>query len=300
MCYSALVEASYKEYCQQFGLTFDRDGWHDLYRQRSLDLSLKIPDGLTNQLASEDSIFGQSIAKFHADHLAAERLRISLDIESVSAAIEALEAKKPGKTRDKDLGVKMRKRDKLAASLEQPAARGTSYRIYPYQFAAAFAEIDGKRLLTPMRYRVLPRTGVEVPPQYNVFNARRDSLQSARTWKPLFGFKHAIFPFTRFYEWVLRDDRKVEVSFNPDGYDGMWAAALYEECQTEHGLVRSFAMVTDDPPAEVALAGHDRCPVFLDERLTGQWLLPAGQSLSELDALLDHKQPTYYSHALAA
>jgi putative SOS response-associated peptidase YedK len=151
-----------------------------------------------------------------------------------------------------------------------------------------------------MRYRILPRTGVEVPVQYNVFNARRDSLQSARTWKPLFGSKHAIFPFTRFYEWVSRDGKPVEISFSPDGYSGMWAASLYEEYQSEEGLIRSFAMVTDKPPVEVAAAGHDRCPVFLESRLLDHWLLPTGSSLEVLDRLLDHKERPFYSHALAA
>lgn len=300
MCYSALVETSYKEYCQQFGLIFDRDGFHDLFSMRVEAPHLKIPDGLTQQLASEDSAFGRSIAKLHAQFLAGERERVAMEIAAVGAAIEQLEAKKPGKTRDKDLGAKRRKQEKLVASLTQTAAPGTSYRVYPNIFAAAIADIGGQRLLTPMRYRILPRTGVEVPSQYNVFNARRDSLTSARTWKPLFGAQHAIFPFTRFYEWVSRDGKPVEISFSPDGYSGMWAASLYEECRTEHGLIRSFAMVTDEPPAEVAAAGHDRCPVFLESRLLNDWLLPAGKLLEELDRLLDYKEQPFYSHALAA
>lgn len=300
MCYSALVEASYKEYCKQFGLVFDSDGFHDLFSMRVRAPHLKIPEGLTNQLAAEDSAFGRSIAKFHAEFLAGERLRASLEIETIGAAIEQLEAKKAGKTRDKDLGAKLRKREKLVASLDQTAAPGSSYRIYPYSFAGVIAEIDGKRLLTPMRYRILPRTGVEVPAKYNVFNARRDSLRSVRSWAPLFGREHALFPFTRFYEWVSREGKPAEISFSPEGYSGMWAASVYEECQTEFGLVRSFAMVTDDPPAEVAAAGHDRCPVFLQSELIDNWLRPAGQSLETLDALLDHKEQPFYSHALAA
>lgn len=300
MCYSALVEASYQEYCRQFGLVFDRDGFHDLFAMRVAAPHLKIPEGLTQQLMAEDTAFGRSIAQLHAKFQSGERERITGDIATVNTAIEQLETQKPGKTRDKNLGAKLRKREKLAASLEQSAAPGTTYRIYPNYFAAVIAEVDGQRLLTPMRYRILPRTGVEVPTQYNVFNARRDSLQSARNWKPLFGVQHGIFPFTRFYEWVSRDGKPAEISFSPEGYDGMWAAALYEECRTEHGLIRSFAMVTDDPPAEVAEAGHDRCPVFLESGLLDDWLLPAGKSLEALDALLDHKERPFYSYALAA
>lgn len=168
-------------------------------------------------------------------------------------------------------------------------------------FAPVIIEEDDQRKIVPMRYRILPSTGVEIPSQYNVFNARRDSLQSVRTWKPLFGHKHAIFPFERFFEWVGRDGRKVEISFTPEGYDAMWATCLYEECMhQELGLIRSFAMVTDEPPPEVREAGHDRCPVFIEQDLIGRWLEPAGQALEQLDSLLDHKQRTFYAHALAA
>jgi len=163
------------------------------------------------------------------------------------------------------------------------------------------------RELLPMRYRLLPpascllpSTDVEVPPQYNVFNARRDSLRSARSWKPIFGSKHAIFPFEKFYEWVEREGRKVELIFAPDGYPEMWAASLFEETKTRDGVIRSFAMVTDDPPPEVATAGHDRCPVFLREDLIDEWLQPEETGLDRLDSLLDYKQPAYFSNAMAA
>ena len=81
----------------------------------------------------------------------------------------------------------------------------------------------------------------------------------------------------------------------------MWAASLYEEFKSPKlGSIFSFAMVTDAPPPEVAAAGHDRCPVFLDEDHLEAWLNPKKLSLSELEELLDHKQKTYYSHADAA
>lgn len=80
----------------------------------------------------------------------------------------------------------------------------------------------------------------------------------------------------------------------------MWAPALYEEAARDWGVMRSFAIVTDDPPPEVAAAGHNRCPIFLDRTLIDQWLRPAGRTLEQLNAFLDYREPTYYAHALAA
>lgn len=304
MCYSAMVEESWREYCRTFNAQLDWDGFLRLFHARERDLSLKIPDGTDSQLIAFGGSQAMEIRRSQAAYRDLDAMRIKLELQGVEDALREIEARKPSKTRDKDLGVKTRKREKLLAALNPTAYDGGSVRIYPYQFAPVImVDASGHRLLTPMRYRVLPRTGVEVPPKYNVFNARRNSLRgadAARTWRPLFGQKHALFPFARFYEWVDRNGRKTELTFSPDGYDGMWSAALYEETPVEWGILRSFAMVTDDPPPEVAAAGHDRCPVFLDASLIDQWLHPAGQPLEQLDALLDHKQPTYYSHALAA
>jgi hypothetical protein len=55
------------------------------------------------------------------------------------------------------------------------------------------------------------------------------------------------------------------------------------------GLLRSFAMVTDEPPQEIAQAGHDRCPIFLREDLMDVWLNPKGKPLKELHAVLGEK-----------
>jgi putative SOS response-associated peptidase YedK len=78
----------------------------------------------------------------------------------------------------------------------------------------------------------------------------------------------------------------------------MWAASIFEEYERWEG--GSFAMVTDTPPPEVAAAGQDRCPVFIDRALVDRWLLLEGQTLAQLYALLEHKQPTYFSHTHAA
>jgi putative SOS response-associated peptidase YedK len=62
----------------------------------------------------------------------------------------------------------------------------------------------------------------------------------------------------------------------------------------------SFALITDEPPAEVAAAGHDRCPVVLKETNVRAWLAAPGRSVSEYDALLEDKERQLFVHQLAA
>jgi len=300
-----MVRESLRKIERDYEAQINWQSFVNLYKQRELDFSLKIPSGMDHQLISLGGAAANEIKRLCDRHRVAERQRsenalalIDAEIASIDHALQL----KSTKTNQQKRDIKLRKRMKLQQAMESPSLEaGGGYRIYPMYFAPVIMQIGAQRSIVPMRYRLLPRSGLEVPTQYNVFNARRDSLRSARNWTPLFGRKHAIFPFERFFEWVERRESKIEISFSPDGYDGMWAASLYEEYQhPELGVIRSFAMVTDDPPEEVRSAGHDRCPVFLDRTLIDNWLIPDGQSLDQLDALLDHKQRTYYSHALAA
>lgn len=302
MCYSALVDRELRKAEKEYEATINDESFRDLYCMRELDTSIKIPDGMEQSFIEHGGSTGKLIKQSVDRYRRAEQIALNDEAQVLRQEIEALEstiALKPTKTAQNKLGVLNRKLTKINNKIESPNSTG-DYRIYPYYFAPVIIQNDRRREIVPMRYRILPRTGVEVPNQYNVFNARRDSLTTAKNWKPLFGKKHAIFPFIRFFEWVEREGKKVELSFSPD-YESMWAACLYEEYQhPELGLIRSFAMVTDEPPKEIAQTGHDRCPVFLREDLISDWLTPKKKTLEELVALLSEKQPAYYSHAMAA
>ncbi len=303
MCYSAMVREDLRKLEREYQAHLSWDDFIQLYRQRNLDFSLSIPPGMDAQLIALGGTPAKEIKLLCDRYRIEKRKRQEQELAATQSAIAELEqllAAKVTKTNQKKLDAKNRALCKLQTGMAAPSvAAPGSYRIYPYQFAPVIMQGGEQRLIVPMRFRVLPRTG-ELP-DYQLFNARRDQLQVRKTWKLLFGKQHAIFPFERFFEWVGPEDARREITFTPDGYESMWAASLYEECQSrELGLIRSFAMVTDEPPPEVAAAGHDRCPVFIDSALIDKWLQPAGQTLHQLDDLLAHKQPTYFSHMLAA
>lgn len=173
-------------------------------------------------------------------------------------------------------------------------------RIYPNTFAPVLvhgaATQEVKRVITPMRYRLRPHDAFEeVPSKYNLFNARLDSLEKRKSWKPLFGRNHCLFPFQRFYEWVEGEGGKKQlVSFSPSDRKIMWAPGIYDFYKGPEGSFYSFALITKDPPSEVLDAGHDRCPLFLKEAHIDSWLSPAGRSLDELYEILAPVEETLF------
>lgn len=227
--------------------------------------------------------------RFHAEisNSAMENLK-SLQAYENSADMEVLK---------KQMGLKRKPRTSLFKEADH------NDRIYPNSFAPVIVWENGKRVIKPMRYRLRPAgSKEEIPTQYNVFNARLDSLEKRMTWKALFMKQHAIFPFIQFYEWVEdKSGRKKLISFQPEKKEIMWAPALFETWTSKDGLLHfdSFALITDDPPQEVAAQGHDRCPVFMKESNINSWLQPENLNKKEAYLLLKDLEPVYFNSLLA-
>ena len=77
-------------------------------------------------------------------------------------------------------------------------------------------------------------------------------------------------------------------------------ACLWSHWQEGEESLLSFAAVTDDPPAEIAAAGHDRCIIPIKPGNVDGWLSPQGRPLAEQYAILDDRERPYYEHRLAA
>jgi putative SOS response-associated peptidase YedK len=133
------------------------------------------------------------------------------------------------------------------------------------------------------------------------YNARRDNL--TKFWRQQFGSTHAVMAIESLYENVMGPDGQNQVlHFNPKPTGIMLIACLFSEWsdpKTGEKLM-SFAAVTDDPPEEVAAAGHDRMVIRLTRENVGRWLTPLGRSDEELQAILSEPQPAYCEHRVAA
>lgn len=174
-------------------------------------------------------------------------------------------------------------------------------KVFPNYFTNVIVEDKDKRLIIPMRYRVRPHgSKEEIPIKFNVYNARIDSLETAKTWRPLFMHNHGIVPFVKFYEWVPGPDGKPKlITFAPEDREIMWAPCLWDEWISKNGEIhfKSFAIVTDDPPEEILMMGHDRCPIFLKDDYIDEWLNPQKSNKKEIYEILKVKEDVKFAHS---
>ena len=178
-------------------------------------------------------------------------------------------------------------------------------RIYPNYWAPIVTQSSaGERLISPMRYRVRPAwSEKEVPTKYNLFNARLDSLETRKTWSGLYRKRHGVLVMVSFFEWVQdrATGKKKVVQFSPRDHSTMLVPVLWDEWQAPDGSARilSFAVITTDPNPEVLAAGHDRSPIFMQEKFLSTWLNPQAHSRQELYQVLQNPEQEFYEVAAA-
>ncbi len=175
-------------------------------------------------------------------------------------------------------------------------------RIFPNVYAPVIISSHNQNILTPMRYRLRPHDSKqEVPSKYNLFNARLDSLTTRKTWRPLLGKNHGLFPFVRFFEWVEHEGKKKLISFYPKNREIMWAPCLYDLWREPSGKysILSFALITDEPPKEILEMGHDRCPIFLNKNCWQDWLNPRNNEIKQNLDLLKNQENVFYDYQWA-
>ena len=118
------------------------------------------------------------------------------------------------------------------------------------------------------------------------YNARRDNLGGF--WKDQFGHSHGIMVVNAFFENVsLHNDAATRTRPRREGTKrrpGIQAAPDDRTCwsracgrtgrQGGRAGPASFAAITDEPPAEIAAAGHDRCIIPIKPENVDAWLNP--------------------------
>jgi putative SOS response-associated peptidase YedK len=95
-------------------------------------------------------------------------------------------------------------------------------------------------------------------------------------------------------------EENVVLEFRPRPTQDMLIACLWSHWRAPgQPDLLSFAAITDDPPPEVAAAGHDRCIIPIKPHNVEAWLNPAGDRAA-MQAILDDRERPYYEHRMAA
>ena len=318
MCYSSQIKAEFHAYTKLTGAKLSLDQFTELFWLREKGAKISLPRAVERWFDDPANAAERRVVELIVQY----RTRRAQELEQLLfqqrqrlvAAQRALTLRTTKKAQE-DARIATTKiawaRDKLAA-LRRESPDAADARIFPGWYAPVVIEQGGQRWIRPMRYQCRP---AGKPAFYDrkypgTYNARRDNLEGF--WKAQFGHTHALMLAEAFYENVARHDleqrplgegeapENVILEFRPRGIDTMHVACLWSHWEGAGETLDSFAAITDEPPAEVAATGHDRCIVPLASGAIDAWLTPQGLDGSILRGLLDQRERPHYEHRLAA
>lgn len=318
MCYSAMIEADYRRYMREWGAELSIREYVDLFWWKFEPGELlrgsggrpRVPRALEQAFLADPQTDDERAI---ADCIRQTRERQALEWQRELFAQRTRQVKaehqllaKPTRSAAESHRIATAKIGQLRGWLDdltraEPADRDS--RIYPGWYAPVMVVEAGRRVVRPMRYQCRP---AGKPAAYDrqypgTYNARRDNLEGF--WRGQFGVSHGVMIVTAFFENVRRDGQNVVLEFRPRPRHEMLVACLWSHWTPPHGSsereLLSFAAITDEPPPEVAAAGHDRCIIPIRPEHLDAWLTPNGDRAAMQSILQDRDRP-YYEHRLAA
>jgi putative SOS response-associated peptidase YedK len=305
MCYSAQIVQVVRKLYRQLGIRLDYAEAERLFLRRLDEPTLNISRGFEANFDEPQTDEGRRIKQAIDRHRAHMATKTERDLFSqktrLVGAQRSLQEKETKKARE-DERIATHKIASLSAKLadlHRVEAMAADNRIFPMVHAGVIVRQDGNNLLTPMRYFCRP---AGKPAFYDkkfpgLYNARRDNLE--KFWGDQFGHHHAIMVVEAFYENVQRDGKNVVLQFTPQPAQTMFIACLWSHwVDANQPDVRGFAAITDEPPADVAAAGHDRCIINLRPEHIEAWLTPEGRSVGELQDILSDRAVSVFQHVI--
>lgn len=307
MCYSAQIWADYRRYKRAYGSEIDIATFAELFWSRLSDPKIVIPKGVEAAFDHPTTSDEQRIKDLIDQHRALQATAIEQDLFKQKTRLADAERKLAIKLTKAATESKRIATDKIARGhnrlkdLNRFELQPRDSRIFPGHYAPVMVMENGSKVIKLMRYQCRP---AGKPAFYDekypgTYNARKDSLTGF--WRGQFGYTHGLMMVDVFYENVGRPGGNVVLEFHPEPANPMLVACLWSRWTVpgEPELL-SFAAITDEPPPEVAAAGHDRCIVSIKPENVDRWLQPDPHRLDEQMAILEDPVRPYYEHRLAA
>jgi len=317
MCYSAQIWAEFRKFEREFGAVMNVHQYVRLFWEKKKDgtwrkIAKAIKDSFADPRSEDERKIHDLIVEGDAELARTLEQELFTQKKRLADAERALQAKvtKKAQNEQRIARNKMEAAQRGLSDLKRTERLPRDARIFPGQWAPVMILQDGRRTVIPMRYQCrLPGWNEIMERRYpGTYNARRDNLE--KTWAKLFGYSHGIMVVNAFYENVSRhkaehrelaageQEENVVLEFRPNPAHDMLVACLWSF--DERAGLYSFAAITDEPPPEIAAAGHDRCIIPIKPEHLDAWLNPDPHNLAALYAILDDRDRPYYEHRLAA
>ena len=175
---------------------------------------------------------------------------------------------------------------------------GPDWNVSPRRGVLAVREHGDRRVLSRLRWGLVPGWAKDVAIGDRLINARAETLAEKPSFRRAFAHKRCLIPADGFYEWAavpVTGAKPRKQPYYVHSRDGvpLALAGLWEtwkvpddaEVPTPDGWLRTCTIVTTDANATLAPV-HHRMPVVLERSAWDEWLDPEVDDVGSLQRLL--------------
>ena len=145
------------------------------------------------------------------------------------------------------------------------------------EFAACRLDAQGARVLTKLRWGLVPAWATDVKKGARMINARAETVHQRRAYRAAFKRRRCLIPADGWFEWRAEEDGKQPWFITAASGEPVSLAGLWERWEKGAEPVESFTILTTAAsPGLTAI--HHRQPSILDPGDFDEWLAPDTQT----------------------
>lgn len=162
------------------------------------------------------------------------------------------------------------------------------FNIAPTQMIDAVLEEKNERILTRLKWGLIPSWAKDPDIGNRMINARAESLDEKPSFREAFQSRRCIIPASGFYEWQKTNSGAKQPFYfylkdkEVFGFAGLWESWIDRQTGEE---LETCAIITTEANEEVKPV-HDRMPVILKAEYYDEWLSAKEKNADRLQKLL--------------
>ena len=160
------------------------------------------------------------------------------------------------------------------------------YNIAPSQEQPVLIVSQDKRIVTMMKWGLVPHWSKDPKIGFKMINARSEGIHEKPSFKTPLRKRRCLVMADGFYEWhKVNNKTKIPYYFRLKSGEPFAFAGLWDIWEKEGQTLKTFTIITTTPN-ELMEPIHDRMPVILNRSDEGMWLDPEIKKPSDVLTLL--------------
>ncbi len=168
-------------------------------------------------------------------------------------------------------------------ALPEPPPR---YNVAPSQDIPVIRQYDGRRVLSPMRWGLIPAWAKDPKIGYTMINARSETAATKPAFRAAMKYRRCLIPADGFYEWKREGKAKQPYYIRRPDEQPFAFAGLWEGWDKGEGPIESCTILTTSAN-DFMKPLHDRMPVILSANDYDLWLNPDERDPEKLAYLFE-------------